>query len=356
MKGAVISLGSKSSLMVIREMEKCFESVDNLDLRRIEVSLGSESLEILYEGKPFEKYDCIYVKGSFRYETLLRSIATALEKRTYMPITPSAFTIGHDKLLTQLDIQQHKIPMPTTYLAATAEAAKKILKKVNYPIVMKFPHGSHGKGVMFADSYPSASSMLDALEALRQPFIIQEYVETSGADIRAIVVGGKVVASMERQADLGEKRANIHVGAIGKPCQLDAHTKKLAVNAAEAIGAEICAVDILESVKGPVVIEINLSPGLQGITEVTKINVADKIAKFLFSKAKTRHDSKKETKTKDIIELAIKGPANEIITNLDFRGERILLPELMTKITKLTEKDEVTVKVDKGELHIKKID
>ena len=175
MKSAVISLGSKSSVMVIDAMKKYFDSVDNINLKNVEVNLSGGKPEVLYEGKPIEKYDCVYLKGSFRYVPLLRSIATALHGITIMPITPEAFTVGHDKLLTQLVIQQHKIPMPKTYLASTTEAAKKILKKVNYPIIMKFPHGTGGKGVMFADSFASASSLLDALEALRQPFIIQEY-------------------------------------------------------------------------------------------------------------------------------------------------------------------------------------
>ena len=271
-----------------------------------------------------------------------------------MPIKPGAFTVGHDKLLTQLDIQQHKIPMPTTYIAATTEAAKKILKKVNYPIVMKFPHGSHGKGVMFAESYSSAASMLDALAALRQPFIIQEYVETSGADIRAIVVGNKVVAAMKRKAEFGEKRANIHSGGSGEPCELDTYTKNLAIKAAEAVEADICAVDLLESVKGPTVIEINLSPGLQGITQATKINVADKIAKFLFTKTKELAESGKKETTKDILKEIEAAPSNEIITHLDFRGNRILLPEVITNITKFTEKDEFSIKASKGELAVKK--
>ena len=354
MKAAVISLRSKSSLMIVKEMEKYFKVVDDIDLKNIEVNLGSESLEVLYEGKPFDQYDCIYIKGSFRYETLLRSIATALYGKTYMPIKPGAFTVGHDKLLTQLDIQQHKIPMPTTYIAATTEAAKKILKKVNYPIVMKFPHGSHGKGVMFADSYSSAASMLDALAALRQPFIIQEYVESAGADIRAIVVGDKVVAAMKRKAEFGEKRANIHAGGTGEPCELDAHTKKLAIKAAEAIEADICAVDILESVKGPTVIEINLSPGLQGITQATKINVADKIAKFLYTRTKELSESGKKETTKDILKEIEAAPSNEIITHLDFRGNRVLLPEVVTNITKFTEKDEFSVTASEGELSVKK--
>ena len=93
---------------------------------------------------------------------------------------------------------------------------KELLTKVNYPIVMKFPEGTQGKGVMFADSISSASSMLDALGALRQPFIIQEYVETGGRDIRALVVGDKVIAAMCRQAQRDEKRANIHAGGSGE--------------------------------------------------------------------------------------------------------------------------------------------
>jgi ribosomal protein S6--L-glutamate ligase len=354
MKAAIISLRSKSSLMIIKEMEKYFKVVDDIDLKNIEVNLTSAALEVLYEGKPLDKYDCIYLKGSFRYQPLLRSIATALKNKTYMPIKPTAFTVGHDKLLTQLDIQQHKIPMPTTYIAATVDAAKKILKKVNYPIVMKFPQGSHGKGVMFGESYSSAASLLDALAALRQPFIIQEYVETAGSDIRAIVVGDKVVAAMRRKADFGEKRANIHAGGIGEPCELDIHTKQLAIKAAHAVEAEICAVDILESVKGPTVIEINLSPGLQGITKATKINVADKIAKFLFTKVKGISESGKKESAKDIMKEIEATPSNEIITNLDFRGNRVLLPEVVTNITKFTEKDEITISAKKGEISIKK--
>lgn len=340
--------------MIVKEMEKYFKSVDDIDLKNIEVNLGSNALEVLYEGKPFDKYDCIYLKGSFRYETLLRSIATALYAETYMPIKPAAFTVGHDKLLTQLDIQQHKIPMPTTYIAATTEAAKKILKKVNYPIVMKFPHGSHGKGVMFADSYSSAASMLDALAALRQPFILQEYVESDGADIRAIVVGDKVVAAMKRKAEFGEKRANIHAGGTGEACELDTYTKNLAIRAAQAIEADICAVDLLESVKGPTVIEINLSPGLQGITQATKINVADKIAKFLYTKTSELAESGKKETAKDILKEMGAAPSNEIITHLDFRGNRILLPEVITNITKFAEKDEFSIKASKGELTVKK--
>ena len=286
------------------------------------------------------------------------SVSTTLRNTTYMPINPEAFDIGHDKLLTHLALQQYKIPMPKTYITSTPEAAKKILEKVNYPIIMKFPQGTQGKGVMFADSFASASSMLDALTALRQPFIIQEYVETGGVDIRVIVVGDKVIAAMRRKAVKGEERANIHAGGKGEAYQLDARAKKIAVETAKAIGAEVCAVDILESSKGPVVIEANISPGLQGITSATKIDVVEKIAKYLYEKTKSRSESGKKVGTSKIFEdLGIKkaeSGVQEILTNLDFRGERILLPKVVTGVTKFNDKDEISIKISKGVLVVKK--
>ena len=247
--------------------------------------------------------------------------------------------------------------MPNTYLASSTDSAKKVLEKINYPIVMKFPSGTQGKGVMFADSFASASSMMDALSALRQPFLIQEYVETGGIDTRAIVVGDKVVASMCRESQEGEMRANIHAGGTGKACDLDAHTKKMAVEAAKVIGAEVCAVDILESVKGPVIIELNLSPGLQGVTKATKVDVADKIAKFLHQQSKKLKESgKKKDASKIMADIGIKGgdKLKEIITTLDLRGNRILLPTAVTGLTKFNEKDEYIIEAEKGVLVIKK--
>jgi ribosomal protein S6--L-glutamate ligase len=274
-----------------------------------------------------------------------------------MPIKAETFTLGHDKLLTHLALQHFNIPMPTTYLASSTRAAKKVLNEVNYPIVLKFPHGTQGKGVMFAESYAAASSMLDALIVLKQPFLIQEYIETGGVDIRAFVIGNKVVASMKRKAVRGEMRANIHAGGTGEPCVLDEKTKRIAIDTAISIGAEICAVDLLESPKSPVVIEANLSPGLQGITKATGINVADKIAKYLFEKSEIFSARDRDEATTKIFEdLGLSGEiAQQIITNLDFRGDRILLPKIVSDIAKFNDKDEVILKVEKGKLNVERI-
>jgi ribosomal protein S6--L-glutamate ligase len=283
MKAAIISLGSISSKWLVDELKKFFDVVDHIDIQELEVSLGQKKAEILYKGKPLPKYDCIYAKGSFRYAVLLRALTTLLQKDTYMPLKPGSYTIGHDKVLTHLKFQEFGVPQPTTYIASTADAGKKIIKKIPFPVIMKLPAGTHGKGVMLAESPESASSMIDALALLRQPFLIQEYIETDGRDYRIIVAGENIAASMKRVAAKGEKRANIHSGGHGEKIELDAKCKNAAILAAKSCGCDICAVDILPSPRGPLVLEINLSPGLQGITKVTKINVASILAEFLFN-------------------------------------------------------------------------
>jgi ribosomal protein S6--L-glutamate ligase len=350
MIAAVISQGSISSRWVAEELKKVFDAVDMLDIKEFEVSLGGKEPEVFYEGKPLSReYDCIYAKGSFRYVSLLRSLTTILGRTSYMPIRPGAFTAGHDKLLTHLKLQTANVPQPKTYVVSTADAGKKLLKKVDYPLVMKLPAGTHGKGVMLADSQESANSMVDALALLKQPFLMQEYIETGGTDTRAFIVGDDVVASMKRTAAEGEKRANIHAGGKATAVQLDDYAKKIAIDTARAVGADICAVDMLIGPRGkPLVIEINLSPGLQGITRVSGINVAQKIAKFLLVKAK-------EFRIKEA-GLAIKeATESEFVVHLDFRTNRILLPEQATKISKLSEQDEVSLKLDKGKIIMERL-
>ncbi|MCX6708513.1 MAG: hypothetical protein NTW67_02585 [Candidatus Woesearchaeota archaeon] len=273
MKAAIISLGSISSKWLVDELKKFFDVVDHIDIQELEVSLGQKKAEILYKGKPLPKYDCIYAKGSFRYAVLLRALTTLLQKDTYMPLKPGSYTIGHDKVLTHLKFQEFGVPQPTTYIASTADAGKKIIKKIPFPVIMKLPAGTHGKGVMLADSPESASSMIDALALLRQPFLIQEYIETDG---------------------------------------------------------------------------INLSPGLQGITKVTKINVASILAEFLFKQTKAFRDKGKEEILKEL------GTVQEIEGSMDFRGNRMLLPEVVTMSSKIKEGDDVVIKTVKGRVEITK--
>ncbi|PIN73225.1 hypothetical protein COV20_03260 [Candidatus Woesearchaeota archaeon CG10_big_fil_rev_8_21_14_0_10_45_16] len=357
MKAALISLGSVSSQMTAEAMKKYFDQVDMIQLKNIEVNLGKEA-GIYYNGEPFSQYDCVFLKGSFRYAHLLRSIAALLEGRVpYMPLPANSFSTVHNKLLTHLILQQHNIPMPRTYISSTISAAKDLLKKVNYPIVMKFPEGTQGKGVMFADSISSASSLLDALGALNQPFIIQEYIETNGSDIRAIVVGDKVVAAYRRKAQKEDKRSNIHAGGTGEVVTLSREISKIAVDTAKALEVDICGIDILESPLGPLVIEANLSPGLQGVTKVSTIDVADEIAKYLYRRTKEVVEKHRKRASDEVMrEISIDNTEKErwqqIISSLTFRGERIILPEFVTKITQFSDQKEYVIKAEKGKVEI----
>lgn len=357
MKAAVVSLGSESSVWTIDSMKKYFDEVDSINIRYLEINFSGKKAEILYKGEPLGHYDCIFAKGSFRYANLLQSLTVLLSEKSYLPFEDRAYSIAHDKLLTQLELQRKNIPMPTTHLSATISAARAMLERLNYPLIMKFPQGTQGKGVIFADSFASASSILDALSSLKQPFIIQEYVETGGEDVRVFVVGDKVVAAYKRVARTGEIRSNIHAGGVGQTIILDDEAKRVSIRAAKAIGAPICGVDLLISKhKGPLVIEINISPGLKGITQYTGIDVADKIAQYLYDQTSKRLGSKLKQHVDDfMLEHVERADVDKrtLITTLDFRGSRVLLPEVVSKVAKLKDEDyEFTFK--KGDIHIKK--
>ncbi len=358
MKAALISLGSKSSQMIYEAMRKYFDEVDNLDIKKLEVFMGHGKAQLLYKGEPFKKYSCVLLRGSYKYASVLRAASDILQKRgTYLPIEAKACTNVHDKIITHLQLQKNDIPMPITYLSPTVTAAKKLLKTITYPIVLKFPAGTQGKGVMFAESYSNASSILDAMDVLRQPVFIQEFIDTNGEDIRVLVAGDKAVAAMRRIAVEGENRSNIHAGGHGEPVILDTQTKKIAVKAAKAVGAEVCGVDILEGFKGPVVLEVNISPGLQGITSATKVDIADKIAKYLFDKT-TKIDSEKNGKDatkiiKDLNDTKEIELGKEIISEIKLRTNRIILPEIATKMSKFKENKEYVINAKEGQIFIK---
>lgn len=353
-RAAIISQGSTSSKWTYEAMKNYFDEVDDINLKDIEINFSGKTAEILCKGTPLKEYDCIYAKGSFRFAQLLRTLTTILEGKCYLPTNPNAYTIAHDKLLTQLTLQQHNIPMPKTYISSTIESARKLLEGLNYPIIMKFPTGTQGKGVMFADSFASASSILDALSELKQSFIIQEFIDTGNSDVRVFVVGDKVVASMVRRGKPEEKRAGIHTGGQGENYTVDEETREICINAARVTGSEVCGVDLLESARGHLVIETNISPGLQGITKASKIDVADKIASHLHKKTIEWLEKKDKRNKKDIM-ADINGQGH-IITNLDFRGMKILLPEMVTKSTKITSKDLVEMTFKKGKVTISKMD
>jgi ribosomal protein S6--L-glutamate ligase len=294
MKIGIVSLGGESSLQLASACEKYFKKVDLLDIKNFEVHLTDGNVGVTYEKRDLEKYDCLYIRGSFRYALLQRSITRALHNKTYMPIEPSAFTIGHDKFLTLLELQKRKLPIPKTFYAASPKLAKKLLEKVNYPVILKVAKGTHGKGVMMADSLQSAKTILDMLDEFKEPFIIQEFVKTKKtSDIRVIVAGKKILAAYKRKAAVNEIRANVHLGGTRLVHDLSDEQKRLAIASARALGADICGVDILNA-KNPSVIEVNLSPSLYTAKEITGRDVLKDVAKYLSKKTREFKEAKRK--------------------------------------------------------------
>lgn len=295
MKIAIISLNGRSSKVIAKECKKYFDTVDELNLKEFEVRLSDQGVNVSHLKKDLEKYDCIYIRGSYRYALLQRSISRALQGEAYMPIKSKAFTLGHDKYLSLLELQKNGVSIPKTFYAATKKLAIKILEEsVDFPVIIKLPEGTHGKGVMVAESLKSAKTILDILSEFERPYIIQEFVETKKtSDIRVIVADKKVVASYQRVAGSNEFRTNIHSGGTRQKNNLTKEQENLAINSAYAIGADICGVDILNS-ENPSVIEINLSPCLEGLEDITEVNLPKEIAKILFLKTKKFKKKMKE--------------------------------------------------------------
>ncbi|MFB6196819.1 MAG: RimK family alpha-L-glutamate ligase, partial [Halobacteriaceae archaeon] len=182
--------------------------------------------------------------------------------------------------------------------------------------------------------------------------------KSGGADIRAIVVGDEVVAAMKRTAEGNDVRANLHGGGEGEKIDLGTHARNLAVKVSKAIGAEIAGVDLLESHKGPMIIEANASPGLQGITKVSGVDVADKIAQYLYQRTREIRDREKERMQDEILNEIDRSEdvPQSFITDLDFRGARILLPEIVTDVTDFTDTDEFEIDMEEGCVTIEKYD
>ncbi|MEL6123781.1 MAG: RimK family alpha-L-glutamate ligase [Bacteroidota bacterium] len=203
-------------------------------------------------------------------------------------ISADALIRARDKM-SCLQVLSHKgIPVPTTVMVNTYAEIHHLHKKIlAYPKILKVLSGTHGLGVLKADDEQSLIVMMEAFYNLKQKMIVQEFIaESSGHDIRAFVVNGEIVASMMRTAPEGEFRSNLHRGGHGKPVLLSPHEREVAIEATRLLDLPVAGVDMLRSNRGPLVIEVNASPGLEGIETVTKVDVAKKIILYLESRRK----------------------------------------------------------------------
>lgn len=175
-----------------------------------------------------------------------------------------------------------KVPVPKTILGNAYDMPQVLAAFNKEPVIIKVLQGTHGHGVILAETYTSALSTIETLKATKVRFVVQEYIaESKGADLRAIVVDGQVVASMIRQSREGDFRSNLHRGGSAEAIELTYQEENLAVRAAKALRLGVCGVDILRSDRGPLVLEVNSTPGLEGIETTTGIDIAGKIISFI---------------------------------------------------------------------------
>lgn len=197
----------------------------------------------------------------------------------------AAFELARDKWRSLQHLHTKGMPIPSTSISGSSVSSSAILQPFSSPSIIKTCTGSQGVGVMLVETFSSAKSIVDTLTSNQIPFLVQQFIqEAAGQDIRAFVIGGKVVAAMERQGKVGEFRANIHQGGSAKPCQLSDEEQQLAVKATLALGLDVGGVDLIRSEQGTMILEVNASPGLEMIEKVSQMEIAEQMIDYLLAK------------------------------------------------------------------------
>ncbi|MCI5066020.1 RimK family alpha-L-glutamate ligase [bacterium] len=251
---------------------------------RVSIFLRPEHSDLFVKNVRPRQIDAVIPRVESGSNPLKLAVVRQFEQLGSFSLNPShAISIAHDKLRTAQVLTRHRIPTPeSAWVMNDSEIPKVIEKLGGTPIVIKVLSGSQGAGVMLAESEKVAKAMIEALQLAGHAVLLQKFIkESAGQDIRAFVVGDRVVASMKRVAQGDDFRSNIHKGGTAHPIELDEHTKNVAVRAAHAVGLRIAGVDLIESNNGPLVIELNSSPGLEGIEGATKVDITQEIYEYL---------------------------------------------------------------------------
>ena len=252
------------------------------------IKVATKASEILFdEGKKIENVDYVIprIKPSMTFyaSVIIRQFET-------MGInclnTSDAITKSRDKLCALQILAQHGIGVPVTSFANSSYETKDIIKLVgSAPLVVKLLEGTKGVGVVLAETNKAAESVINAFRSLKADILAQQYIkESKGHDIRCFVIGDKVVASMQREAQEGEFRANIHLGAKAHAVEITDEESQMAIDATRIMGLDVAGVDMVRSVSGPKILEVNSSPGLEGIEGSTGVDVAAKMIEFMEQK------------------------------------------------------------------------
>jgi ribosomal protein S6--L-glutamate ligase len=254
-----------------------------VDYLRCYMEISARKPKVLFRGEEVRP-DAVIPRIGATYTFYGAAVVLQFEMAGVFTLNDSqAISRARDKLRSLQLLSRAGVGLPTTSFAHSTQDINGLLEVVGgAPIVVKLLEGTQGLGVVLAETRKAAESVISAFRQLDANILVQEYIkEARGADIRAFVIGGKVVAAMKRQAAPGEFRANLHRGGVGEVIKLTPAERATAVRAAKTMELNVAGVDLLQSDSGPMVLEVNSSPGLEGIEAASGVDIADAIIEFI---------------------------------------------------------------------------
>ncbi len=273
-------------------------SLDIIDTLQVYMNIATHHPQIKYKGEPLGRYDVVIPRIGASITMYGLAVLRQLESMGVWSLNNSvAIGKSRDKLRCMQILSRKGVGLPITAFAHSTKYTDDIIEMVEgAPVVIKLLEGSQGLGVVLGETQKSARSTIEAFRQANINILVQEYIkESNGADIRCFVIGGKVVAAMRRQGPPGDFRANLHRGGSAIKTKISPEERAIAVRSASIIGLNVCGVDVLRTSHGPVVLEINSSPGLEGIEKATGLDIASQIIEFIEVHAKPNMRSTKST-------------------------------------------------------------
>ncbi|WP_159969929.1 30S ribosomal protein S6--L-glutamate ligase [Pseudomonas sp. 8Z] len=286
MKIAVLSRNPRlySTRRLVEAGEQRGHEMQVIDTLRAYMNIASHKPQIHYRGQALEGFDAVIPRIGASVTFYGCAVLRQFEMMGVFPLNESvAISRSRDKLRALQLLSRKGIGLPVTGFAHSPDDIPDLIQMVGgAPLVIKVLEGTQGMGVVLAETHKAAESVIEAFLGLKQDIMVQEYIsEAGGADIRCFVVGDKVIAAMKRQAKAGEFRSNLHRGGSASLIKITPEERMTAVRAAKVMGLNVAGVDILRSNHGPLVMEVNSSPGLEGIETTTGKNVAGMIIEHL---------------------------------------------------------------------------
>ncbi|MEM8684696.1 MAG: 30S ribosomal protein S6--L-glutamate ligase [Pseudomonadota bacterium] len=286
-------LSTNPQLYSTRRLREAAEQLGHdvrvIDHRRCYMNIVSASPEIHYKGESLGQFDAIIPRIGASVSFYGTAVVRQFEVMGVYSINESvAINRSRDKLRASQLLSRKGLGLPVTGFANSPDDTDDLLNLVGgAPVVIKLLEGTQGVGVVLAETRKAASSVIEAFRGLKANFMVQEFIkEADGADIRCFVIGDKVVAAMKRQGKEGEFRSNLHRGGTASLVKISPEERRTAVRSAKVMGLNVAGVDLLRSNRGPVVMEVNSSPGLQGIENATGKDVAGMIIQFIEKNAR----------------------------------------------------------------------